>query len=210
MLRRISIGLLLPLALTGSLTAQDVESLVFESPSQSTSNVPAAAPALAADSKDLPEHLVPLKLLTEIAEWLSTNFGLPAARALPKIAFSPPERIAAIRYGGLLNNDMAPSAAPARQSSGDEDVVAVYLHTTQTILLPEGWRGLTPAEVSVLVHEMVHHLQHQAQIRYPCSEAREKLAYQAQERWLARFGHTLKGAFGIDALTLLIRTNCGI
>ena len=61
-------------------------------------------------------------------------------------------------------------------------VVAVY--DNDIIYLSDGWRGGSPADQSVLIHEMVHHLQKHAQLRYGCPQEREKLAYQAQERWL--------------------------
>jgi len=37
--------------------------------------------------------------------------------------------------------------------------------------LREGWSGATAAEISVLVHEMVHHLQHEARLGYACPAA---------------------------------------
>ena len=44
------------------------------------------------------------------------------------------------------------------------ETVAVYDDATRTIYLAEGWSGATRAELSVLVHEMVHHLQSRAQL----------------------------------------------
>jgi hypothetical protein len=58
------------------------------------------------------------------------------------------------------------------------------------------------------VHELVHHLQNVAGIPSACAEAREKPAYQAQERWLQLFGTSLAEEFQIDAMTILVRTNC--
>ena len=37
--------------------------------------------------------------------------------------------------------------------------MAIYDDATQTIYLPEGWQGVKPAKLSILVHEMVHHMQ---------------------------------------------------
>jgi hypothetical protein len=88
------------------------------------------------------------------------------------------------------------------------DIVAFYNDAERTIYLPAGWSGATPAEVSILVHEMVHHVQNVAALRYPCPEAREAPAYAAQAAWLARSGSDIAAAFGIDPLTLLVRTKC--
>ena len=65
------------------------------------------------------------------------------------------------------------------------------------------------AEVSVLVHEVVHHLQTSAKLTYECPAARERLAYAAQEKWLGLFGRSLESDFEIDAFTLKVSTMCG-
>src|SRR6185503_9446763 len=71
-------------------------------------------------------------------------------------------------------------------------------------IFPTGWSGTTAAELSMLVHEMVHHMQNGAGLKYECPEAREELAFTAQERWLSLFGTDLDAEFGIDPFTLLV------
>ena len=87
-------------------------------------------------------------------------------------------------------------------------VVAVYVDDDRMVYLPEDWTGSTPAELSVIVHEMVHHLQNEAGLKFACLEVREDVAFAAQARWLALFGTDLQTEFGIDPFTLLVRTNC--
>ena len=140
-------------------------------------------------------------LLRDIIGWLAQNFDLPAGAPLPKVAFTSPERMAALRYPGLLERH--------EQRVAGSDTVAVYEAATATIHLPLGWRGATPAEMSVLVHEVVHHLQHVAKLPHACPQEREQLAYRAQERWLQRFDRSLASEFGTDGFTLLVRSNCG-
>jgi len=70
--------------------------------------------------------------------------------------------------------------------------------------------GRTPAELSVLVHEMVHHLQNQAGTTYECPAERERLAYEVQDKWLGLFGRNLEGEFEINGLALLISTSCAM
>lgn len=144
-------------------------------------------------------------LLPRIATWIAENFDLPAASEMPRVILSSPEQIAARRYGHLL----------ARAGTGEElrnphvgQVVAVYDTVREVIYLPEGWIGASPAEQSVLVHEMVHHLQKKAQLRFDCPQQREKLAYQAQERWLERFGTSLEQEFGLDRFSLFVHFSC--
>jgi hypothetical protein len=95
-----------------------------------------------------------------------------------------------------------------RQRGLPGEVVAVYDDVSDTIYLAHGWTGHTPAGLSVIVHEMFHHLQHEAGSTYACPEEREREAFAAQERWLAEFGTNLETEFGIDPFTLLVRTNC--
>lgn len=150
-------------------------------------------------------------LLTAIVTWLSIGFGLPAHYEHPAVEFASPARMHAVQFRGqAAAHSAAPSgdaSVPPRPSS-QRDVEALYVDSTRTIYLPEGWTGKTPAEVSVLVHEMVHHLQNVAGLKYECPQAREKLAYAAQNQWLAQSGRNLIDEFKFDALTVLLRTKC--
>lgn len=117
--------------------------------------------------------------LTTIAAWLSFNLMLPPVYDHPSV-----ELVALAK------------------------VEAFYDDKTRTIFLPQGWTGRSPAELSLLVHEMVHHVQNVAGLTYACPEEREKIAYAAQRQWLALFGRDLMRDFKIDPMTLLVRTNC--
>ena len=134
-------------------------------------------------------------LLNVIVTWLSASFDLPATYDHPNVELVPAARLSAMRYGAVSLENR-------------RDVVAVYHDEKRSIFLSETWTGRTPAEVSVLVHEMVHHLQNLAKHTYHCPEAREKLAYQAQEQWLNLFGQSLESEFGVDKLTLKVTTAC--
>lgn len=149
-------------------------------------------------------------LLTAIVTWLSVNLGMPAIYDHPRIALVPPETMHAVRYG-KGDSRRAGSALESRSTVHPDqlpDVDALYDDASRTIYLDEKWTGRTPAELSVLVHEMVHHLQHVAGLKYPCAAAREKPAYAAQKQWLALFGRKLTEEFELDPMTLLVRTNC--
>jgi hypothetical protein len=142
-------------------------------------------------------------LLTAIVLWLSANFDLPANYEHPHIEQVPKASIGAMHYGSFLARDGA--RVPDEHLS---NIVAVYSDVTKTIYLPEDWTGKSPEELSVLVHEMVHHLQNAADIKFNCPQEREKMAFAAQSKWLEIFGKDLAQAFDIDPLTLLVRTNC--
>jgi len=138
--------------------------------------------------------------LTAIETWLAAEFGLPTVTQHPHVEFVSPEMVAGLAYA---------DGAPARADQARNDVVAAYGNPTKTIYLSEAWTPNTPAELSVLVHELVHHMQNLGGLKYGCPQAREKLAYAAQERWLGLFGRSLARDFGIDPFSLLVKTACG-
>jgi hypothetical protein len=150
-------------------------------------------------------------LLTAIAMWLAANFDLPPTYAHPNVEFASPAKITALRYKSFLSNlplDSASSNDGRPAPLGNREVVAVYDSEMTTIYLPDGWSGGTPAELSVLVHEMAHHLQQLSGAKFECPQAREQVAYAAQERWLGLFGRSLLIDFEIDPFTLLVSTRC--
>jgi len=145
-------------------------------------------------------------LLTAIVLWLSANFGLPSNYDHPRIEFVPASKIFALRNN--IPSDSQPEFEATSGQTGQRETVAVYVDKANTIYLREGWTGHSPAELSVLVHEMVHHLQKKGGLKFECAQEREQLAYAAQERWLGLFGHDLLHDFEIDPFTLLVSTKC--
>jgi hypothetical protein len=145
-------------------------------------------------------------LLTAIVLWLSANFGLPATHELPQVEYAPAVKIEALRYGGLAALPF--QAGDGASEQGRRETVAVYVDAKKTIYLPDGWTADNTADLSVLVHEMVHHLQNVTQQKFLCPQEREELAYEAQQRWLGLFGHDLQDDFEIDRFTLLLSTRC--
>ncbi|HEX9811760.1 MAG TPA: DUF6647 family protein [Burkholderiales bacterium] len=150
-------------------------------------------------------------LLTAIVTWLSFNSALPATYDHPRIERVPQAQMIAMRLHAESPGSpgsVANGLGQTGDSGSGHDLVALYDNRSRTIYLREDWTGATPAELSVLVHEMVHHLQNVAALKYDCAEAREKPAYDAQKKWLALFGRNLEKEFTLDAFTLLLRTNC--
>lgn len=135
-------------------------------------------------------------LVNAIMLWLSLNFALPLGADQPLIRHVPPDRLVAIHYGGM-------SGRPP-----DPTVLGAYDARTRTIYLRDDWNSLNALDVSVLVHELVHYLQDRAGLSFECPATRETPAYAAQQRWLEFYGTDLHAAFGIDAMTLKLRTAC--
>ncbi|WP_287177417.1 DUF6647 family protein [Mesorhizobium sp.] len=134
-------------------------------------------------------------LLNAVELWLVANFRLPPATALPRVVTVPSPKLVEMRYG------------PGSQVAEGE-VMAAYDEASRTIYVTDGWTSRSPADLSVLVHEMVHHLQASAEMRFACPAEREVLAYRAQDAWLQLFGSDLESAFDMDPAMLLVATVC--
>lgn len=156
----------------------------------------AVQPASAsADSRAVPDPL-----MLAIAAWVSEATDLPLPRILPKLRFAAPEEMGHLMRAAVLSPT----------GDGIAEIVAFYDTLARTIYLPSGWSGSTPGELSVLVHEMVHHAQAEAGRRFACPAESERQAYDAQARWLALFGSDLESEFGINRMFLLVATTCGM
>ena len=148
-----------------------------------------------------PDHA----LLRAIVIWLADNFGLPRSDDLPEVKRETASRIMALHYNGSLSDGpQFLRGAPADL----RPVIATYDSLSRTIYLPEDWAGRTPAEFSILVHEMVHHLQRLARGKQECAEASETLAFDAQDKWLRLFGSDLETEFQIDGFTRVVAALC--
>lgn len=145
-------------------------------------------------------------LLKALVSWIADNSDLPRVSTVPRIAFSPVSTIGMLRAAGLAGwqQGMVGRAPPAAFQS----VISVYDRTTTTIHLPETWTGRTPEELSVLVHELVHFMQHAGSLKFECPQAQEEAAYAIQQKWLALFGHDLMKDFDLNPFTILVRTTC--
>jgi uncharacterized protein DUF6647 len=138
-------------------------------------------------------------LLAAIALWLAANFDLPTSAELPTVELATTTQIQTLRYDGIVHD--------ARHTAENQSV-AVYIDKTKTIYLPATWKPDNAADLSILVHEMVHHLQNVGNLKFACLAEREELAYQAQEAWLKLFGRDLRRDFELDPFTLLVKTRC--
>jgi predicted metalloprotease len=146
-----------------------------------------------------PNGAISQDLVAVVGTWISAQFSLPVQQH-PVIKLVPAKEIVALRYNSILG--------PGRSAEDQNETVAIYHDPTQTIYLAQDWTGDTPAEQSILVHEMVHHFQNMLGIKYECGQEREQLAYRAQDRWLGLFGHDLATDFDLDPFSLLVKTKC--
>lgn len=158
-------------------------------------SVACAACLAAASQTSTAEQRAAPGLLETMTLWLTVNFDLPFTADVPALVSLPAAALISRRYGPQA---IVPDGA----------VVALYEDAEATIFVTEDWTGRTAADLSVLVHELVHHLQSSAGMRFTCAGEREVVAYRAQDAWLGIFGESLEGVFDIDPATLLVATAC--
>ena len=94
---------------------------------------------------------------------------------------------------------------PATYLSGVEGskLRGYYVPSSSTIWLVRPWSADNPRDVSVLLHELVHHRQQVLKL-WQCPNAQELSAYKLQDRWLAERGLHAR----VNWLAVLIGSSC--
>jgi hypothetical protein len=148
------------------------------------------------------------RLMSEISDWLVSSVDLPSISERPSVEFAPEAKLEELRQQQSADFHAGADASNKLAPGNRSGAIALYDFSRRTIFLSDNWTGTSPADQSILVHEMVHHVQNMTKMKFECPMAREKLAYKAQNRWLARFGMDLESAFQIDPFTVLVNSAC--
>ena len=150
------------------------------------------------------------RLVTALVTWITNNIDIAADYHNPRIVPKSSATMTNLLYRSLLEERTKDADVPEDQAQSDSmsQVFSLYSVATKTIYLLPEWTGRTPAELSMLVHELVHHLQNVGHLTYGCPQERERLAYEAQEKWLNLFGRSLSSEFGLTEFTLFMITGC--
>lgn len=81
------------------------------------------------------------------------------------------------------------------------DARAMYI-PGMVILDNESWEAEDPVQLSLLVHELVHHAQLFSKRKYACADAKEYEAYIIQNKWLEAHGeHPFASQAWIDEMS---------
>ena len=141
--------------------------------------------------------------MTALVTWISDNFEIPADYHHPRVV--PMSSFVVIYLLQQLNPTDQRKAVNIDEM---RKVMSFYSPESKTIYLPRGWAGETPAQLSMLVHELVHHLQNLSHATFACPAAEDELPYEAQEKWLNMFGRSLFSEFGLERTSVLLATKC--
>lgn len=107
-------------------------------------------------------------LVNDLHHWIDTTTALPAADTTATIVF------------GNAQDSVEPSEMASMIGSLPR---GLYDPDTGTITLIRPWSAENPQDVSVLLHELVHH--RQGGKHFYCEAAKEHAAYHVQKAWLA-------------------------
>jgi hypothetical protein len=88
-------------------------------------------------------------------------------------------------------------------------VEALYSERDHSIYLPDGWRADNLRRRSILLHELVHHLQYLNHAKVTCKSEYEFQAFQLQVSWLGDQGvDDPFDLIGLDPLWLMMLKEC--
>ena len=88
---------------------------------------------------------------------------------------------------------------------------AIYKSTNAMIYLRDTWRSTELYDQSVLLHELVHHLQMNNNVKAPCQAAKERQAYDLQVAWLREQGvENPYALMGTNELTIYLLSSCHV
>ena len=134
------------------------------------------------------------ELVVALLLWIAGETGL---------AMPPPPPVE------LLSKEQFSERAYGRSWRPGDDVWGLYDGDSGTVYLLEGWNAAELRSRSVLLHELVHHVQAFHRISYECSATREREAYDLTVKWLR--GQGVADPYAVmdtDEYTLIAMSAC--
>jgi hypothetical protein len=144
--------------------------------------------------------------------WIAAKTSL-AVPEPPRIELVPEYHMRHL-FDAAADPDQQPRAdLPTSQGAGGAHqtsrLLAFYRRDTATVYLPKTWRPGGLRDQSILLHELVHHVQRFSKVVPACPGALERQAYELQATWLREQG--VAGPYeliGTDEFTVLVLSAC--
>lgn len=134
-------------------------------------------------------------LIIALIAWIAAHSNLAAADR-PHVQNVPKQTMSALYFGAAGTKNFF-------------HLEAFYFPSKATIYLPDTWRPADLRDESVLVHELVHHLQAANKVRVSCPAALERQAYDLQFTWLREHGVEDPYEYtGLNVLTVIMAGTC--
>ena len=130
---------------------------------------------------------------TSFITWIAAKTGWTISKAPPVHFISSDE---------LVNTFTGGKPTTSR-------VEALYSDENHSIYLPDGWRADDLRDRSILLHELVHHLQYLNRVEATCASEHELQAVKLQVTWLREQGaEDPLGLLGINDLFIRMLGQC--
>ena len=147
------------------------------------------------------------EVITALMLWISTQTGWPIPDH-PNITY--------IENGKeffLLSNDcdQKPDQKVCIDYDDDSNILALYNHITKTIYLHKDFWLASIKDQSILLHELVHHMQYSMdykKYKMMCRGDIEKESYDLQELWLQMRDTNLEETIQLGPLFRHVLTQC--
>ena len=149
-----------------------------------------------------------IEIITSLMLWIAAATGWPIPDH-PKITYIED----GYQFFRLSHECDAKPNQPVCDTYNGEDtnILGLYNHLTKTIYLNKEFWWASVRDQSILLHELVHHMQYSRDsefYRKQCKGDLEKEAYDLQEIWLKERGRTLYDTIELGPLFRYILTRC--
>ena len=149
-----------------------------------------------------------IEIITALMLWISTATGW-AIPEHPKITYIEDSN----RFFILSHDcDSKPNQPICETYDGKTtNILALYNSSTSTVYLHKDFWWASVRDQSILLHELVHHMQYShdfSQYSRLCKGDIEKEAYDIQEIWLKERGKTLRDTIELGPLMRHVLTQC--
>ena len=102
--------------------------------------------------------------------WLGANSDFNVNMDIPTVIFLPQAEMEQQYYGDKKHSDI--------------NLHAFYDTENDIIVLPDTWDRREPWDLSVLLHEIIHYVQDQNDIKFSCVQEMEGQTYPLQKQYL--------------------------
>ena len=134
------------------------------------------------------------ELIAVLLMWIGQSTMYNVDIPHPDVVMLPPQE---------LNEQYA--ATMLNKTSHIEELWAYYNTKTQTIYLRADFRQYDPWDKSILLHELLHHVQYHNRMKYKCINQMEEEAWPLQKKYLKDF-HNINWDY--DMLWYLMISTC--
>ncbi|MGA1718103.1 MAG: DUF6647 family protein, partial [Aquiluna sp.] len=110
------------------------------------------------------------EIITALMIWLGANSDFNVNMDIPTVMFLPQDKMEQQYYKGRKHADV--------------NLHAFYDTENDIIVLPDTWDRRKPWDLSVLLHEIIHYVQDQNEVRFNCVQEMEVKTWPLQQKYL--------------------------